>query len=130
MIRAGRLCNAAAHKVGGSSQKGLDITEPFWIGRGTKPAETSRSFPLAYYLGRLLYRGCTVAARAPESDVERDSYFVDGLYWSLSKDFRERLPTSCTGHFLDYPCGWTFFFVKHSYHYLHMVEIIWYAAKY
>lgn len=107
------------------------------------------------YCSEVSPNGCTsgtdsTAARAPETLEEEQQYFVSGVYTGHFRKTEdndcEKWPKNCTGHFLDYPCGWSSFFVQQAHHlniglksngeqpgangysYAHMVEI-WYAAN-
>lgn len=92
----------------------------------------------------------SVAVRPPESLTESEKFFEDGLYMGHFRKTElndcDKWPHNCTGHFLDYPCGWTSFFIQQAHHlnvglqsngdepgssgysYSHMLEI-WYAAN-
>ena len=60
-----------------------------------------------------------VAQRPPTTGDEETKYFVSGLY---TGHFRATLENdcdtnpACTGHFADWPCGWTSFFPQQSHH--------------
>jgi hypothetical protein len=62
----------------------------------------------------------TVAVRPPESEVESNSFFVDQLYTGHFRKTElndcDKWPKNCTGHFLDYPCGWSSFFIQQAHH--------------
>ena len=51
-----------------------------------------------------------VAARAPQDEIEEESYFVDGLYIGHFRYTPEHdcdlNPSNCQGHLVDVPCGW------------------------
>lgn len=59
-----------------------------------------------------------VAKRAPTQEEEK-KYFVEGLYTgyfrSTEKNDCDTNP-NCTGHFLDYPCGWSSYMKQQTYH--------------
>lgn len=62
-----------------------------------------------------------VAKRPPAEDGSEDNkFFSSGVYTGYFR-FTEKndcntYPDTCTGHFLDYPCGWTTFFTQQSHH--------------
>ena len=92
----------------------------------------------------------TVAVRPPETRAESESYWVEGLYTGHFRKTElndcDKWPDNCTGHYMDYPCGWDSFFIQqayyldialqsngqepgaHGYSYEKMVQI-WYAAN-
>ena len=51
------------------------------------------------------------ATRAPIDSMEADSFFVSpdyfGFFRNTSKNDCDANPFNCTGHIIDYPCGWT-----------------------
>jgi 7 transmembrane sweet-taste receptor of 3 GCPR len=53
----------------------------------------------------------TVAQRPPQNSEEQEMYFLPGWYTGHFRDTDAnnctRYPTNCTGHFANYPCGWT-----------------------
>jgi hypothetical protein len=53
----------------------------------------------------------SVAIRAPIDSIEADSFFVPphyfGFFQNTSKNDCGANPLNCTGHIIDYPCGWT-----------------------
>lgn len=62
-----------------------------------------------------------VAARAPAADgSEDDKYFVDGVYTGFfratERNDCDANPTNCTGHFVDFPCGWVSYFRQQAHH--------------
>jgi len=61
-----------------------------------------------------------LAQRAPSDDEEANSFFVEGVYNGFFRHTEEsdcdKYPTNCTGHFVDYPCGWTSYAQQQSYH--------------
>jgi hypothetical protein len=62
-----------------------------------------------------------VATRAPLEDGSEDNrYFADGLYTGYFRKTEEndciKWPKNCTGHFADYPCGWTSYLLPITYH--------------
>ena len=78
-----------------------------------------------YYCESISDNNCTsnddgVAVRAPESDGEDGRFFADGLYTGYfrmtDKNNCTLNPKTCTGHFADFPCGWTSYFAQQSYH--------------
>mmetsp|Transcript_9803 Transcript_9803/g.21246 ORF Transcript_9803/g.21246 Transcript_9803/m.21246 type:complete len:1284 (+) Transcript_9803:172-4023(+) len=65
-----------------------------------------------------------VAQRAPATTDEEESYFVaDGLYNGYFRHLPEQNctthPTTCYGHFVDYPCSWA----SHVRQYTHWLNI-------
>lgn len=115
------------------------------------------NFPTTWgdYCNEVSPDGCrgnnsTVAGRPPESEEETKSFFVEGLYTGHFRKTElndcDKWPANCTGHFVDYPCGWTSFFIQQAHHlniglkstgeqpgsdgytYGQMLEI-WYAAN-
>ena len=60
------------------------------------------------------------AVRPPETPEEEEMFFAQGLYTGHFRKTEEnncdRWPTNCTGHFIDYPCGWTSFFIQQAHH--------------
>ena len=62
----------------------------------------------------------SAAVRPPENEHEAQKYFVDGLFTGhfrkTEENDCEKWPKNCTGHFLDYPCGWTSFFIQQRHH--------------
>lgn len=66
---------------------------------------------------------CTdaVSMRAPADDEEADAFFVEGLYaghfrHDLDENNCTKYPNNCTGHIIDYPCGWTSFVIPQTHH--------------
>mmetsp|Transcript_34240 Transcript_34240/g.102525 ORF Transcript_34240/g.102525 Transcript_34240/m.102525 type:complete len:928 (-) Transcript_34240:190-2973(-) len=62
-----------------------------------------------------------VAKRAPAEDGSEDNkYFSSGLYTGYfrvtEKNDCDANPTTCTGHVLDYPCGWTSYIKQQTWH--------------
>ncbi|KAL3917281.1 MAG: hypothetical protein SGILL_004790, partial [Bacillariaceae sp.] len=60
-----------------------------------------------------------VTSRAPLSMEEGNHYFLEGMYnghFRYTDDNNCTLSENCTGHFLDYPCGWTSFFGQQAHH--------------
>jgi len=61
-----------------------------------------------------------VARRAPRTEQENDRMFVEGLYtgyFRMTDDNDcDTNPGNCTGHFADYPCGWTSFVQSQTHH--------------
>jgi hypothetical protein len=51
-----------------------------------------------------------VATHAPDSESEESRYFVEGFYTghfrATEQNDCDKHPTNCTGHIVDYPCGW------------------------
>ena len=77
------------------------------------------------YCDQVASDGCsggndTVAERPPFTEGEAEQYFVEGLYTGHFRKTEDndcdKWPTNCTGHFLDYPCGWSSFFLQQAYH--------------
>ena len=64
--------------------------------------------------------GKLIAARAPQDDSEKGSYFSSGLYhghFSASEENDcDANPTNCTGHFAIPPCSWTNYAVPQLHH--------------
>lgn len=60
------------------------------------------------------------AVRRPANETEADAFFVDNLYTgyfrATEKNNCTANPSSCTGHFTDYPCGWASYFWQQAYH--------------
>jgi hypothetical protein len=61
-----------------------------------------------------------VAIRPPETEEEGNRFFVEGVYTGYFRKTEEndceKWPANCTGHFLDYPCRWSSFFIQQAYH--------------
>eukprot|EP00934_Nitzschia_sp_Nitz4_P004111 Nitzschia sp. Nitz4//scaffold458_size6098//2//3483//NITZ4_009188-RA/size6098-augustus-gene-0.1-mRNA-1//-1//CDS//3329552307//4101//frame0 len=92
-----------------------------------KLAETfKRPTPWGEYCDEVSVNGCAtndgVASRAPVDDIERTSYFVQGEFIGHFRATEENdcdaFPDTCTGHFVDYPCGWGWlsFMKQQAYH--------------
>lgn len=64
--------------------------------------------------------GLGSAQRPPESEAEGKKFFADGLFtghFRMTEDNNcTASPTTCTGHFVDYPCGWKRFFAQQIHH--------------
>jgi hypothetical protein len=62
----------------------------------------------------------SVATRPPSEDGSEDNkYFLEGSYTGYFRTTEKNdcnANPNCTGHFLDYPCGWTSYFKQQSYH--------------
>ena len=62
-----------------------------------------------------------VAQRPPNDASEYDRLFVEGLYTGhfrkTEKNDCVKHPTTCTGHFADYPNGWSSYFVPITHHF-------------
>jgi len=97
---------------------------------------------------------CTVpnniTARAPADEDEASMYFSQGLYTghfrAMAQNDCDANPTTCHGHFVDFPCGWSTVFQAQAFHnnialntsgdepfgsgysYPRLIEI-WYAAN-
>eukprot|EP00522_Entomoneis_paludosa_P015756 CAMPEP_0172451532 /NCGR_PEP_ID=MMETSP1065-20121228/9543_1 /TAXON_ID=265537 /ORGANISM="Amphiprora paludosa, Strain CCMP125" /LENGTH=993 /DNA_ID=CAMNT_0013203495 /DNA_START=474 /DNA_END=3455 /DNA_ORIENTATION=- len=58
--------------------------------------------------------------RLPRTEEEGGRYFVPGLYRGhfrkTEENNCEKWPDNCTGHFMDYPCGWSSFFIQQVHH--------------
>jgi len=58
--------------------------------------------------------------RPPNNDNENDRFFVEGLYTGhfrkTPQNDCDTNPNNCTGHFADFPCGWTSYFKQQSHH--------------
>jgi len=65
---------------------------------------------------------CSVAdsvAKRPPVDGEHGRYFFEGSYighFRLTDKNNCAMNPNCTGHFLDYPCGWTSFVKQQTHH--------------
>lgn len=61
-----------------------------------------------------------IAARPPNGTAEESSYFVEGWYTGhfrkTEKNDCDKHPTTCTGHIVDFPCGWSSFVKANAYH--------------
>lgn len=61
-----------------------------------------------------------VAARAPVDQDESGRYYLEGLYMGhfrvTNNGDCEKNPLTCTGHFTDYPCGWTSLVTQQTHH--------------
>ncbi|CAB9522519.1 Receptor-type guanylate cyclase gcy [Seminavis robusta] len=61
-----------------------------------------------------------IAQRAPETEEEEKKFFVAGLYNGHFRHTEEsncdKYPTNCTGHFVDFGCGWISFAQAQAYH--------------
>ena len=64
-----------------------------------------------------------VASRAPATESEETSYYAEGLYGghfrATEKNDCDLNPTTCSGHIVDFPCGWSSF-VKQKTHHLNI----------
>ena len=91
-----------------------------------------------------------ITARAPMDEDEASMYFSEGLYTghfrATAQNDCDANPTTCHGHFVDFPCGWSSVFQAQAFHnnialntsgdepfgsgysYPRMIEI-WYAAN-
>ena len=62
----------------------------------------------------------STAQRAPMNDQEGSRYYVEGLYngyfRKTDQNDCDAHPTTCTGHVVDYPCGWTSFVQQQMHH--------------
>lgn len=62
-----------------------------------------------------------VASRPPADDTEAASYFVKhhyiGHFRATEQNDCDRNPDTCTGHILDFPCGWSFSVIPQTYHF-------------
>jgi hypothetical protein len=61
-----------------------------------------------------------IAQRAPLTEDEASSFFQPGTYNGHFRHTEEsncdKYPMSCTGHFVDYPCGWGSYARPQAYH--------------
>jgi hypothetical protein len=61
-----------------------------------------------------------VAQRAPRNDAEGSRFHVPGLYTGYFRPTNDNNctahPDTCTGAFIEYPCGWSSFFVPQAHH--------------
>lgn len=61
-----------------------------------------------------------VATRPPETPGEDGAMFMEGLYTGFfrktEKNDCEANPDTCSGHFADYPCGWTSYTQQQAFH--------------
>ena len=62
----------------------------------------------------------TVAQRAPADETEATRMHVHGLYTghfqATEENDCDKNPTTCTGHIVDFPCGWTSFVKQQTHH--------------
>eukprot|EP00587_Corethron_hystrix_P001935 CAMPEP_0113307476 /NCGR_PEP_ID=MMETSP0010_2-20120614/6303_1 /TAXON_ID=216773 ORGANISM="Corethron hystrix, Strain 308" /NCGR_SAMPLE_ID=MMETSP0010_2 /ASSEMBLY_ACC=CAM_ASM_000155 /LENGTH=636 /DNA_ID=CAMNT_0000162333 /DNA_START=60 /DNA_END=1967 /DNA_ORIENTATION=- /assembly_acc=CAM_ASM_000155 len=60
----------------------------------------------------------STAIRQPKDDSENNRFFVEGLYKGFFRPFDDNdcLNKNCTGHIVDYPCGWGGFTEAQAYH--------------
>lgn len=60
-----------------------------------------------------------VAVRLPENESEAGLYYMEGFYIghfrATEKNDCSRNPLNCTGHIVDYPCGWTSWVTQQTY---------------
>ena len=60
------------------------------------------------------------SSRKPSSDAEGSMYYVDGDYTgyfrATERNDCTRYPNNCTGHIVDYPCGWGSFVIQQTHH--------------
>lgn len=79
----------------------------------------------ADYCNEVSEDGCAtddgVAKRRPASNTEEgDQFFVKNLYTGHFRSTPDNdcvaSPDTCTGHFIDFPCGWKRFFIQQSHH--------------
>ena len=76
------------------------------------------------YCAKYSPTNCTVkddvTTRVPAADGSEDGrYFVDGVYTGHFRATEKNdcnKQTNCTGHFMDFPCGWSSFFTQVSHH--------------
>lgn len=61
-----------------------------------------------------------VAKRPPETPDEENLFFDENLYIGHFRRTADNdcvtFPDTCTGHFIDFPCGWKRFFLQQAYH--------------
>lgn len=64
--------------------------------------------------------GDSTATRPPKHEAEGNRFFVEGLFngyfRATGKNDCDKNPATCTGHVVDYPCGWTSFVQQQLYH--------------
>lgn len=62
----------------------------------------------------------TFAQRAPQTTVEQEQFFADGLYTghfrATGDNDCDANPTNCTGHVADFPCGWNSYMLPQIYY--------------
>ncbi|KAL3933105.1 MAG: hypothetical protein SGARI_003788 [Bacillariaceae sp.] len=83
-----------------------------------------RPFRWGDYCRDVSQSNCTqpdnVAMRAPQTLEEADMFFSDpdytGHFRHTAKNDCVLNPTTCTGHVMDYPCGWTTYLIPQLYH--------------
>ena len=60
-----------------------------------------------------------IARRPPQNETENVRMFVEGLYIGhfrkTEKNDCDKYPTNCTGHIVDYPCGWASYVKAQAY---------------
>jgi hypothetical protein len=75
------------------------------------------------YCEQVSLSNCTIddgTAKRPPSIAEGDLFFAQGLYTGhfrkTEKNDCDKWPLNCTGHVVDFPCGWVSYTVPQIYH--------------
>lgn len=62
----------------------------------------------------------STALRPPADEIEGARYFVEGLYTGFFRKTEQNNcdehPTNCTGHIVDFPCGWSSYVFQQAAH--------------